>query len=211
MRRITMAAIGTLALCACSRTGTLEGDVYVVTQDGTVKRGVGARVYLVPEHADQSVLATEDTLCVQAANQQQFSSDNRRTAIEDRTRWFEEKADSLKQEAERLPPDARVRMLRNSNKMLVDAYARRDRDRLALATEGPLGRAGTCWLLHRLRAAYESASVASAKAGIEAHYVLNDVPRGTYSLVAFTEPRTRDTEGFLGWRAEVEVPGGYLT
>ena len=67
MRRITMAAIGTLALCACSQTGTLEGDVYVVTQDGTVKRGVGARVYLVPEDAAEGLTTTVDTLCIEAA------------------------------------------------------------------------------------------------------------------------------------------------
>jgi len=210
MQRITTAAIAVLALCACSRTGTIEGDVYVVTQDGTVKRGVGARVYLVPERTADGLATTADTLCIEAARRQQASKANRQAVILDHIRFVEQRADSLKQAAERLPPAERLKLLRAADGMLASAYDWRDRERLALASELPLGTAGANWLHRRLRLAYAGAAVDSTKANIDAHYLLNGLPRGTYTLVAFTEPRITDGFDLLGWRAEVEVPGGFI-
>jgi len=210
MQRITTAAIAVLALCACSRTGTLEGDVYVVTQDGIVKRGVGARVYLVPERTAVGLATTVDTLCIEAAGRQQASKANRQAVILDHIRFVEQRADSLKQAAERLPPAERLKLLRAADGMLASAYDWRDRERLALTSELPLGTAGANWLHRRLRLAYAGAAVDSTKANIDAHYLLNGLPRGTYTLVAFTEPRITDGFDLLGWRAEVEVPGGFL-
>jgi len=208
MRRITTAAIVALGLCACSRTGTLEGDIYVVTQDGTVKRGAGARVYLVPERAAEGLATTVDTLCIEAARRQQAFRANRQAVILDHTRFVEQQADSLKQAAEHLPPAERLKRLRAAEGMLVAAYDWRDRERLALASELPLGTVGASWLHRRLRMAYAGAAVDSTKANVDAHYILNDVPRGTYALVAFTEPRIADAADLLGWRSEVEVSGG---
>jgi len=208
MRRITMAAIGTLALCACSRTGTLEGDVYVVTQDGTVKRGVGARVYLVPEDAAEGLTTTVDTLCIEAARRQQAYRANRQSMILDQTRTVEQRADSLREAAEQLPPAERLELLRAADGMLGSAYDWRDRERLALVSELPLGTAGSNWLHRRLRTVYAGAAVDSTKANVDAHYILDGVPRGTYALVAFTEPRITDGFDLLGWRADAAVPGG---
>jgi len=208
MRRITAAAIAVLALSACSRTGTLEGDVYVITQDGTVKRGVGARVYLVPERAAEGLTTTVDTLCTEAARRQQAYRENRQAAILDHIRFVEQRADSLKQAAEHLPPAERLKLLRATDSMLVTAYDWRDRERLALASQLPLGTAGANWLHRGLQTAYAGAAVDTAKANVDAHYILDGVPRGTYMLVAFTEPRITDGFDLLGWRAEVEVPGG---
>ncbi|MBE0592197.1 MAG: hypothetical protein IH616_07335 [Gemmatimonadales bacterium] len=213
MRRIEAAAIVALALSACSRTGTIEGDVYLIMDDGAVKRGAGTWVYVVPEAAEQALRGTVDTLCIEAAYQQQYSADTRRAQIRNRTRWFEEQADSLKQEADRLPPAERTRMTRTSEQMLSAAYDIRDRDLLALVSEGPLGRAATDRLQWRLRLAYASASVDSVKADVDGHYVLNDVPHGNYVLFAPKNTRTAEINDPLGndplgWRAVVEVSGG---
>ena len=205
MRRITTATIMALALSGCSRTGTVEGDIYLVTQEGDVMRGTGARVYLVPEQVDQSLWATADTLCAQAAYQQQFSADNRRAAVRSRTSQLEEKADSLRQEAERLSPAARTQMLRHADALLVQAQESEERDLLALSSDR--GRAATNWLRSRLRLFYASAAVDSAKADVDGRYVFNDVPHGTYALFALTDTRMTETDDLIGWRASAEVSG----
>jgi hypothetical protein len=208
MRRIGTAAIVALALSACSRTGTIEGDVYFVTEDGAVRRGAGTWVYVVPEAAEQPLRGTVDTLCIEAAHQQQWSADNRRAQIRHRTRDLVERADSIRQAATGLPPAERTRMTRTSEQMVSAAYEIRDRDLLALVTEGPLGGAATGRLKWRLRLAYASASVDSVKANVDAHYILNDLPLGTYVLFAPKNTRTADMNDPLGWRAVVEVSGG---
>jgi len=209
MRRIAALAVMSLALSACSRTGTLEGDVYVITQDGTVKRGVGARVYLVPERSAEGLAATVDTLCIEAARRQQAYRANRQAVILDQTRLVERRADSLKQAAEHLPPAERLKLLRAADGMLASTYDWRDGERLALVSELPLGTAGANWLHRRLRMAYAGAAVDSTKASVDAHYILDGVPRGTYALVAFTDPRIADRADLLGWRAEVEESGEF--
>jgi hypothetical protein len=206
MRRLTIATVTTLALSACSRTGTIEGDVYVATQDGDVRRGTGARVYLVPEHADQRLWATLDTLCTQARYWQQSSTASRREAIETAKRFWENQADSLAREAEGLPPAERTQTLRYSEQLLVDAYDREERERLALRNLPMASRAATNWLRRTLQLSYAEASVDSTKSDIDAHYVLSDVPRGSYALFALPATRiTTDGEDILGWRASVEV------
>jgi hypothetical protein len=213
MRRIETAAIVALVLSACSRTGTIEGDVYLITDDGAVKRGAGTWVYVVPESAEQALRGTVDTLCIEAAHQQQLSADNRREQIQDRTRDLVERADSIGQAARGLPPAERTRMTRVSEQMLSAAYDIRDRDLLALVSEGPLGRVATDRLQWRLRLAYASASVDSVKADVDGHYVLSDIPHGNYVLFAPKNTRTAEINDPLGndplgWRAVVEVSGG---
>jgi hypothetical protein len=204
-------AILVLALSACSRTGTIEGDVYIATQDGEVMRGTGARVYLVPEKGDRQLWATLDTLCLQARNWQQYSTESRRAAIESAKRFWERKADSLAREAEGLPAAERTTMLRHSELMLVDAYDREERYRLDLMGLPMASRAATNWLRRTLQLSYASASVDSAKADVDGHYVLGDVPRGSYALFALPAARITDAEDILGWRTMVEVPGGVHT
>ena len=208
MRRIGIAGILALVLSACSRTGTIEGDVYLIMDDGAVNRGAGTWVYVVPEAAEQALRGTIDTICIEAAHQQQVYADARRKHIEDQTRDLVEQADSIRQAARDLPPAERTRMMRMSEQMLVAAYDIRDRDRLALVSEGPLGGTATDRLKWRLRLAYASASVDSTKADVDAHFILNGVPHGNYVLFAPKNTRTPDMNDPLGWRAVVEVSGG---
>jgi len=205
VRPITTATIMMLALSACSRTGTLEGDIYVVTHDGEVKRGTGARVYLVPEDADQSLFAAADTLCTQARHWQEYSNGKRRASIEDHRRFFEKQADSLRQEAEGLPAAQRVQQMRSADALLGAILARTDSMRLAAASDPFSG--ATRWLGEKLRLFYAGASVNSASTDVDGHYVLDDVPRGTYALVALTERRLPGID-LLGWHTRVEVSSG---
>lgn len=206
MRPIKTATIMALALSACSRLGTIEGDIHLVTADGEVKRGTGARVYLVPESADQRLWATADTLCTQAWHWQEYSNENRRTQVESTRRFWEAKADSLRQTAEGLPPARRTEMLRSADRVLTLAYHLRDSLQLALLSE-PFTAAAS-WLRRTLQPFYASASVDSAKADVDGHYILDNVPRGSYALVALTDARVDDF-GFVGWHAAVEVSGGH--
>ena len=206
MRPLATAAIMVLALSACSRTGTIEGDVYLVTADGELRRGTGARVYLVPESADQPLWSSADTLCTQALDWQEYSSENRRAQIESNRRLWEAKADSIRREAEGLPPARREEKLRGAAAMLTHVYAQSDSLELAWLSE-PFA-AAVSWLRRKLQPFYASAAVDSAKADVDGHYILDDVPRGTYALVGFTDART--DHAVVGWHTAVDVSGGLL-
>ena len=206
MRRLTIATVTALALSACSRTGSIEGDVYVVTQGGDVRRSTGARVYLVPEDADRRLWAMLDTLCTRARYWQQFSTASRREAIETSKRFWEDRADSLARDAEGLSPAERTQTLKYSEQILVDAYDRAETERLALRNFPMASRAATNWLRRTLQLSYAEVSVDSTKSDIDAHYVFSDVSRGSYALFALPATRiTTDGEDILGWRASVEV------
>jgi hypothetical protein len=208
MRPITTATMVVLAFSACSRTGTIEGDIYFIMHDGEVKRGTGARVYLVPERADRDLWATADTLCTQAWHWQRYSHEKRFAAIERDRRFWEKQADSVRQEAEGLPPAQRGPTLTHAEKLLAVTGGQAEKAELALLSEG--GVAAASWLRQKLQAFYASASVDSAKAGVDGHYVLDDVPRGTYVLVALPDAWMTDFD-FVGWHTPVDVSGGLRT
>lgn len=194
-----------LAVSACSRTGTLEGDVYIVSQEGDVTRGTGARVYLVPEHVDRGLWTTADTLCTQARNWQDYSNERRRASIEEYQGFFRRQVDSLTQVAENLPLAQRVPTLRHAERLWESTFNRAEEARLAVISDPFSG--ATRWLGEKLRLFYAGASVNSASTDVDGHYVLDDVPRGTYALVALTERRLPGID-LLGWHTRVEVSSG---
>lgn len=59
--RSVAAALGVLAIAACQRTGSIEGDVYYADKDGTTHKAPGVTVYLL--RGGDSVLASAQAVC----------------------------------------------------------------------------------------------------------------------------------------------------